>query len=100
MFWGNENTTINPKPKIKLSLNQDPNFIKTEVHFDELFYKYGGKIFVLNLVKTIRNVDRPSETSREFELGKEFSTVVKDLSKRYLQKNVKIMEVNFGLQMV
>lgn len=88
VFWGNEQSGLHPKPKIKTFPNMDPNFLKTEVHFEELFTKYGPQIFVLNLVKTIKDVSHPDAKSQEFELGNEFGKALADLTKKFQQKNV------------
>lgn len=93
MFWGNEQSALNPKPKIEIQKEKDPFFSKTEIHFDELFKKYGDKIFVLNLVKTIKSVEEPSNRSKEFELGNLFTKVVTDLSQKYFQKEVTLIRI-------
>ena len=74
LFWGHEKSAINPKPKIIMSPERDPQFAKTESHFKSLCGRYGETIFCLNLVKK-------GEKSSEFALGAGYKNFI-DLASR------------------
>ncbi|KAF0696406.1 Aste57867_12824 [Aphanomyces stellatus] len=73
IFWTQETSVTVPKPPIKLN-RIDPSFSATQMHFADLFERYGSPVLVLNLVK------QQEKTPREMILGKGFKDAVEYLN--------------------
>ncbi|KJR87900.1 FIG4 protein [Sporothrix schenckii 1099-18] len=65
LYWTQENTGVTPKPPIELNL-VDPFYSAAALHFDNLFARYGGPIYVLDLVKSRESTPRESKLLVEF----------------------------------
>ncbi|KAH8819027.1 SacI homology domain-containing protein [Xylogone sp. PMI_703] len=65
LYWTQDNTGVTPKPPIELNL-VDPFYGAAALHFDNLFERYGSKIYVLNLVKARERTPRESKLLHEF----------------------------------
>lgn len=65
LHWTQDNTGVTPKPPIQLNL-VDPFYSAAALHFDDLFRRYGGPIYVLNLVKAKERTPRESKLLDEF----------------------------------
>lgn len=65
LYWTQDNTGVTPKPPIELNL-VDPFYSAAALHFDNLFERYGGPIYVLNLVKARERTPRESKLLQEF----------------------------------
>lgn len=66
LYWSQDTNNMSPKPPIRLDII-DPYYASAALHFDSLFKRYGGPIWVFNLVKTTEHLARESIISREFE---------------------------------
>ncbi|RHY31579.1 hypothetical protein DYB32_003361 [Aphanomyces invadans] len=73
IFWTQETSVTVPKPPIKLN-RIDPSYTATQLHFADLFERYGSPVLVLNLVK------QQEKTAREKLLGQEFKDAVEYLN--------------------
>ncbi|RHZ08102.1 hypothetical protein DYB31_001454 [Aphanomyces astaci] len=73
IFWTQESSVTVPKPPIKLN-RIDPSYTATQMHFADLFERYGSPILVLNLVK------QQEKTAREKLLGQEFKDAIEYLN--------------------
>ncbi len=65
LYWTQDNTGVTPKPPIELNL-VDPFYGAAALHFDNLFERYGGPVYVLNLVKSRERTPRESKLLHEF----------------------------------
>lgn len=65
LHWRQDNTGVTPKPNIELNLI-DPFYTAAALHFNNLFERYGGPIYVLNLVKSRERLPRESKLLKEF----------------------------------
>ena len=59
LVWTQETNPLNPKPDIVLQQN-DPEYLMTKSHFDDLKIRYGNPVVALNLIKSVER--RPRET--------------------------------------
>jgi phosphatidylinositol 3,5-bisphosphate 5-phosphatase len=64
-YWTQESSVTMPKPPIELN-RVDPTYRATQVHFEDLFKRYGSPIIVLDLVK------QSEKREREVRVGNEF----------------------------
>jgi hypothetical protein len=71
LYWTQDNTGVTPKPNIDLNL-QDPFYQPAALHFDNLFERYGCRIYVLNLIKSRERTPRESKLLYEFQHCVEF----------------------------
>ncbi|KAM0323427.1 hypothetical protein ACHAQA_008706 [Verticillium albo-atrum] len=83
LYWTQDNTGVTPKPPIELNL-VDPFYGAAALHFNNLFERYGGPIYVLNLVKA------RERTPRESKLLVEFTNAIKYLN-QFLPEGKKII---------
>ena len=85
IYWGHEKYKLSPKPPIVLNPEKDPEFKKSEKHFERLFECYGSDVCVLNLVKG-------SEKSSESMLGRAYKKFIDIFSNKLKtqHKNTKI----------
>ena len=83
LYWTQDNTGVTPKPGIDLNL-VDPFYSAAGKHFNDLFARYGGPIFVLNLVKA------RERTPRESKLLLEFTNAIQYLN-QFLPNDKKIL---------
>eukprot|EP01130_Rhizamoeba_saxonica_P002398 TRINITY_DN12202_c0_g1_i1.p1 TRINITY_DN12202_c0_g1~~TRINITY_DN12202_c0_g1_i1.p1 ORF type:complete len:789 (+),score=137.40 TRINITY_DN12202_c0_g1_i1:3-2369(+) len=67
LYWTQDNTGGVPKPPIDV-LRNDPFYISTIHHFQDLFARYGSPIYVLSLIRSKEK--RPRETILRSALGK------------------------------
>ncbi|KAI9724102.1 MAG: hypothetical protein M1812_000821 [Candelaria pacifica] len=65
LYWTQDNTGVSPKPDIELNL-VDPFYTAAALHFDNLFERYGGPIYVLNLIKSRERMPRESKLLGEY----------------------------------
>lgn len=65
LYWSQDNTGVTPKPPIELNLI-DPFFSAAATHFDNLFERYGGPIYVVNLIKAKERQPRESKLLQEY----------------------------------
>lgn len=65
LYWTQDNTGVTPKPPIELNL-VDPFFSAAALHFDNLFERYGGPIYVVNLIKSKERQPRESKLLVEY----------------------------------
>ncbi|KAI9778244.1 MAG: phosphatidylinositol-3,5-bisphosphate 5-phosphatase [Candelina submexicana] len=65
LYWTQDNTGVSPKPDIELNL-VDPFYTAAALHFDNLFERYGGPIYVLNLIKSRERMPRESKLLEEY----------------------------------
>ena len=82
LYWTQESTGVSPKPDIELNL-VDPFYSAAALHFDNLFERYGGPIYVLNLIKS------RERTPRESKLLKEYTNAINYLN-QFLPEDKKI----------
>lgn len=66
LFWTQDNTGVAPKPDIDLSL-VDPFYSAGAFHFDDLFERYGARIYALNLIKARERTPRESKLLHEYK---------------------------------
>ncbi|UCS19499.1 uncharacterized protein HLK63_D02629 [Nakaseomyces glabratus] len=67
LFWTQEASNLTAKPPIEITV-RDPFFSAAAIHFDNLFQRYGGgRIDVLNLIKTKEKVPRETKLLKEYE---------------------------------
>lgn len=66
LFWTQDSSGVSPKPKIDLNLT-DPFHATAALHFDNLLYRYGAPICVLNLVKQRERIPRESKLLSEYQ---------------------------------
>ncbi|KAK4215665.1 Polyphosphoinositide phosphatase [Rhypophila decipiens] len=71
LYWTQDNTGVTPKPPIELNL-VDPFYTAAALHFDNLFERYGGPIYALNLVKARERTPRESKLLAEYTLAIEY----------------------------
>ena len=64
-FWTQESSVTMPKPPIELN-RVDPTYKATQLHFEDLFKRYGSPIVVLDLVK------QSEKREREVRVGNEY----------------------------
>jgi hypothetical protein len=65
LYWTQDNIGVTPKPPIELNL-VDPFYTAAALHFDNLFERYGSRIYVLNLVKARERTPRESKLLDEY----------------------------------
>ncbi|KAG9159038.1 hypothetical protein Leryth_018582 [Lithospermum erythrorhizon] len=65
LFWSQETSRLNIRPNITL-LRNDENYAATKLHFDNLVYRYGNPIIILNLIKAREKKPRESILLAEF----------------------------------
>ena len=65
VFWWQESSMTMPKPPIELN-RVDPTYRATQIHFDDLFKRYGSPQLVLDLVK------QSEKREREVRVGTEY----------------------------
>ncbi|MCL7036185.1 hypothetical protein MKW94_013738 [Papaver nudicaule] len=70
LFWSQETSLLNPKPKIQLS-RPDKNYKATRLHFDNLVKRYGNPIIILNLIKAREKEPRESILRGRFSYAAE-----------------------------
>lgn len=80
---------MTPKPPIELNL-VDPFYTAAAFHFDNLFERYGSRIYVLNLVKA------RERTPRESKLLHEFTNAINYLN-QFLPEENKIIHKAFDM---
>ncbi|KAK5657704.1 hypothetical protein OQA88_2776 [Cercophora sp. LCS_1] len=71
LHWTQDNTGVTPKPPIDLNL-VDPFYTAAALHFDNLFERYGGPIYALNLVKARERTPRESKLLQEYTRAIEY----------------------------
>jgi hypothetical protein len=64
-FWTQESSVTMPKPPIELN-RVDPTYKATQLHFEDLFKRYGSPIVVVDLVK------QSEKREREVRVGNEY----------------------------
>jgi len=67
-FWTQESSVTMPKPPIELS-RVDPIYTATQLHFQDLFTRYGSPICVWDLVKQSEKREREVRVGNEFRHG-------------------------------
>ena len=65
LHWTQESAGVSPKPDIELNL-VDPFYSAAALHFDNLFYRYGAPVYVLDLVKAKERIPRESKLLNEY----------------------------------
>lgn len=85
LYWTQDNTGVTPKPGIDLNL-VDPFYSAAAKHFNDLFARYGGPIFVLNLVKARERTPRESKLLLEFTNAIEYLNQFLPTEKKILYK--------------
>ena len=68
-YWYQETSVTMPKPPILVN-RIDPTYLATQVHFADLFTRYGAPIIALDLVK------QAEKRKRECIIGKEFRQAI------------------------
>ncbi|KAF1821726.1 Polyphosphoinositide phosphatase, factor-induced gene 4 [Dissoconium aciculare CBS 342.82] len=66
LYWSQDSSGVTPKPAIDVHLN-DPYYVAAAQHFDNLFERYGGPVYALNLVKQKEKVPRESKLLDEYK---------------------------------
>ena len=67
-FWTQESSMTMPKPPIELN-RVDPTYTATQLHFQDLFTRYGSPICVWDLVKQSEKREREVRVGNEFRHG-------------------------------
>ncbi|KAI8983723.1 SacI homology domain-containing protein [Pilobolus umbonatus] len=89
LIWSQDTTNMSPKPPIELNV-VDPFFSAAALHFENLFYRYGTPVIVLNLIK------QKEKTKRESILGKEFAEAI-DYLNQFLATDKKIKYIAWDM---
>jgi hypothetical protein len=66
LYWNQDSSGVTPKPAIDVHLN-DPYYVAAAQHFDNLFERYGGPVYALNLVKQKEKIPRESKLLDEYK---------------------------------
>ncbi|KAI5965401.1 FIG4 [Candida pseudojiufengensis] len=72
LFWTQDMNKL-PKPPIQINL-PDPFYQSSALHFNDLFFRYGSPIIILNLIK------QKEKQPREMKLNIEFQRCIKYLN--------------------
>ncbi|KAI5950277.1 FIG4 [Candida jiufengensis] len=79
LFWTQDMNKL-PKPPIQINL-PDPFYQSSALHFNDLFYRYGSPIIILNLIK------QKEKQPREMKLNIEFQRCIKYLNNNLEEKD-------------
>jgi hypothetical protein len=71
LYWSQDNTGVSPKPDIDINLI-DPFYTPAAMHFNNLFERYGSRIYVLNLIKQRERTPRESKLLAEYRKALDF----------------------------
>ncbi|CAK9439967.1 uncharacterized protein LODBEIA_P40670 [Lodderomyces beijingensis] len=64
LYWTQDMNKL-PKPPIKVNL-PDPYYQSSALHFDNLFYRYGSPVIILNLIKQKEKQPRESKLNVQY----------------------------------
>lgn len=81
-YWTQESSVTMPKPPIVLN-RVDPTYQATQLHFEDLFKRYGSPIVVVDLVK------QSEKREREVIVGNEYRHAIEYLN-QHIDENHKI----------
>ncbi|CAM1511088.1 Fc.00g086010.m01.CDS01 [Cosmosporella sp. VM-42] len=85
LYWTQDNTGVTPKPPIELNL-VDPFYGAAALHFDNLFERYGGPIYVVNLIKAKERQPRESKLLEEYTNAIDYLNQFLPAGKRIVHK--------------
>lgn len=89
LYWSQEISGVAPKPPIHLQM-VDPFYSAAAMHFDDLFYRYGAPVYVVNLIK------EAEKELREGKLLAEYTHAI-DYLNQFLPEGRKIIHARWDM---
>ncbi|KAL9856771.1 Phosphoinositide phosphatase SAC5 [Arabidopsis thaliana] len=87
LFWSQEASVFNPQPEIILN-KKDANYEATQHHFQNLRQRYGNRIIILNLLKTVTGEKKHRETILRGEFAKTIRFINKGMDREHRLKAI------------